>query len=84
MANVLKIFVTPCVIAIKGAQTASFYHLQEYRIWRSTHHSDLEWDIRYIKGLASLTTTDANDLFLNFTAAALSLSGMTQTASCWT
>jgi DNA topoisomerase-2 len=66
MANVLKIFVTPCVMAIKGAQTALFYHLQEYRIWRSTHHSDLGWDIRYIKGLASLTTTDANDLFLNF------------------
>jgi DNA topoisomerase II len=66
MANVLKIFVTPCVMAIKGAHTASFYHLQEYRIWRSTHHSDLGWGIRYIKGLASLTTTDANDLFLNF------------------
>jgi DNA gyrase/topoisomerase IV subunit B len=60
MAIFLKIFVTPCVVAIKGVRTALFYHLQEYRNWRSTHSSDLGWDIRYIKGLASLTTTDAS------------------------
>ena len=66
MADFLKFFVTPCVIAGNGVRRVWFQHLQEYRSWLSSNHSEAGWSIRHVKGLASLTASDATELFLDF------------------
>jgi DNA topoisomerase-2 len=73
ITGLLSFFVGPCVVASRLNQSTSFYSLQEYRLLCDNNCGGCGWEIRPIKGLASLTSADTNKLFSNFSRCLIGL-----------
>jgi DNA topoisomerase-2 len=54
---------TPIIKARKNKQCIEFYHLSEYEKWKSQCSDLKSWYIKYYKGLATSTSTEAKEYF---------------------
>ena len=62
-AGFLCTLLTPLLKASKGSTTTSFYNIQEFNVWKTTHNNGHGWHVKYYKGLGTSTPAEAKEWF---------------------
>uniref|UniRef100_A0A6C0APK8 DNA topoisomerase (ATP-hydrolyzing) n=1 Tax=viral metagenome TaxID=1070528 RepID=A0A6C0APK8_9ZZZZ len=62
-AGFLCTLLTPLLKASKGSTTTSFYNIQEFNAWKTTHNNGHGWHVKYYKGLGTSTPAEAKEWF---------------------